>query len=168
AGIMLGPAYHFDLVRPGISLYGGRAVNVGPNPMKPVVRLEGRIAQIRTVGAGETVGYGAAWTFGGPARVATVPIGYADGFFRILGSSDTRQGAVAYIGDHKVPIVGRVSMDLITIDVSDVPEDLARRGALVELLGPHLTVDDVAAQAQTIGYEVLTSLGRRTERVYVG
>lgn len=168
AGVMLGPGYHYDLVRPGIALYGGRAVNEGPNPMKHVVRLDGRIAQIRTVAAGETVGYGATWTFDRPTRVATVTIGYADGFFRILGSSDGHRGAMAYIGDHAAPIVGRVSMDLITIDVGDVPEDRARRGALVELLGPHVTVDDLAARAQTIGYEVLTSLGHRYERVYLG
>ena len=168
AGVMLGPAYHHDLVRPGVALYGGRALVEGPNPMKQVVRLEGRIAQIREVEAGETVGYGATWTFDAPTRVATVPIGYADGYFRILGSRDGHRGAVAYIGDHEVPIVGRISMDLITLDVGAVPEERARRGAMVELLGPHVTVDDVAALAQTIGYEVLTSLGRRYQRTYIG
>lgn len=168
AGVMLGPRYHHDVVRPGIALYGGRARVEGPNPMKHVVQLEGRIAQVRTAPAGETVGYGATRTFDRPTRVATVTLGYADGLFRLLGSSDAHDGAVAYVGEHPAPLLGRVSMDLITIDVSNVPDDLVRRGVFVELLGPHVTVDDLAAQAQTIGYEVLTSLGHRCERVYSG
>ncbi len=168
AGVMLGSRYHHDLVRPGIALYGGRALVEGPNPMRSVVRLDGRIAQIRTAGAGETIGYGATRTIRRPPRVATVTVGYADGFFRLLGSSDGHDGAVAYIGDHAAPLLGRVSMDLITIDVSDVPADLVRRGAFVELLGPHVTVDDLAARARTIGYEVLTNLGHRYQRVYPG
>lgn len=168
AGVLLGAAYHYDMVRPGIGLYGGNPRAAGPNPMRPVAGLEARIAQIRLAQAGESVGYGAARTLAGPTKIATLSVGYADGFMRLLGSSDTRAGAVAYVGDHAAPVLGRVSMDLITIDVTDVPDALLGRGAPVELIGGHVTVDDLAAVAGTIGYEILTSLGRRYERRYVG
>lgn len=168
AGIFLGPDYHFDLVRPGIALYGGEAVLDRPNPMNPVVRLEGRIAQIRDVQSGETVGYGAGHHLSRDTRLATVPVGYADGFIRLLGASDDHPGLTAYIGDYPAPLLGRVSMDLITIDVTDIPSEHTFRGTLVELIGSHNTVDDIAGRAQTIGYEVLTSLGRRYHRVYKG
>ncbi len=168
AGTLLGAAYHYDLVRPGIALYGGNPLAAGPNPMRPVVRLDGRIAQIRMAEPGETVGYGATRTLKRRTRIATVTVGYADGFFRLLGSSDNHDGAVAFLGDHAAPLLGRVSMDLISIDVTDVPQALARRGAFVELLGAHVSVDDLAAKAQTIGYEILTSLGRRHQRHYIG
>lgn len=168
AGILLGPSYHYEMVRAGIALYGGRAVVRGANPMRPVVLLEGRVAQIRNAEAGETVGYGAAQTLNRPTRIATVTVGYADGFFRRLGASDGYPGAAAYVGEYRAPLLGRVSMDLITIDVTDVPEELVQRGTLVELLGPHVGVDDIAAQVGTIGYEVLTALGRRYHRRYIG
>ncbi len=168
AGIFLGADYHFDMVRAGIALYGGHAVLDQAGFMEPVVKLEGRIAQIREPRPGETVGYGAGYSFGRPSRVATVAIGYADGFFRVLGASDNKRGATAYIGEYPAPLVGRVSMDLITIDVTDIPKNLATRGAFVELIGPHVTIDDLAAQAQTISYEILTSLGGRYQRAYIG
>ncbi|MGI9387021.1 MAG: alanine racemase [Methyloligellaceae bacterium] len=168
AGIFLGGAYRFDMVRAGISLYGGNAILDQPEPMKPVVRLDGRIAQIRSTKPGETIGYGAAQSFRRASRIATVTLGYADGFMRLLGASDTQKGATAYIDDYPAPLLGRVSMDLITIDVTDIPEELVKRGGFVELIGPHVTVDDLATQAQTIGYEILTSLGRRYQRVYLG
>lgn len=166
AGILASPRYHYDLVRPGIALYGGAARVGETNTMDGVVRLEGRIAQLRTVKAGATIGYGAAGRAARDTPIATVTIGYADGFFRTLGGCDT--GAAAYIGDYRAPLIGRVSMDLITIDLSAVPPGLVERGAMVELIGPHAGVDDVAAGAGTIGYEVLTSLGRRVERHYLG
>jgi alanine racemase len=163
AGIFLGPAYHFDLVRPGIALYGGEAVNGVKNPMRPVVTIEAQIAQIREVKAGETIGYGAAYRCKAPSRIATLPIGYADGIFRCLGEAATH----VCVGGHPAPFVGRVSMDLITIDVTAIPEHIAHRGAWVELVGKHNSVDDLARHAGTIGYEILTSLGNRTARVYV-
>lgn len=167
AGILLGENYLFDLVRPGIALYGGNPRVSGDNPMQPVVRLDGRIAQIRCVAAGESVGYGAGHTLARPTRIATVCVGYADGYMRCLGASDTTAGAVAYIEGRAAPLLGRVSMDLITIDVTDVPDCLVRRGSLVELIGPHVGVDELAVRARTIGYEILTSLGRRYARRYV-
>lgn len=166
AGIFLGPRYHFDLVRPGFALYGGKAI-AGRKPLRAVVRLDARIAQIHDAQPGETVGYGAAQTLTRPTRIATLAIGYADGVFRRLGAHDGYSGFTAYIGGHAAPVLGRVSMDLITLDVSGVPEQLARRGAWAEILGPHVSVDDLAKQAGTIGYEMLTSLSSRAQRIYV-
>jgi alanine racemase len=162
------PATHFDLVRPGIAVYGGRAVADVANPMRPVARLEGRIIKIREAGAGESVGYGAAETLGRPSRLAVVGIGYADGFPRAAGSSDATGGAAGWLAGHRVPLVGRVSMDLLVYDVTDVPPGSARRGDWIELFGDHVAVDDVAARAGTIGYEVLTHLGSRFARDYTG
>ncbi len=166
-GILLGPDFHFDLVRPGIALYGGKALNIETNPMKPVVRLEGKVAQIRDVKSGESVGYGAGHTLQRQTRLATVTVGYADGYFRLLGAANDREGAEVYIGDHAAPVIGRVSMDLITVDVTDIPEDLVTRGAFVELIGPHLSVDNIAEKAKTLGYEILTNLSRRAHRIYL-
>lgn len=168
AGILSGQAYHYDLVRAGVALYGGRARSVQTNPMLPVVSLDGRIAQIRHIEKGETIGYGATFRASAPMIIATVSIGYADGFFRLLSATNEKAGATAYIGNYAAPLVGRVSMDLVTLDVTDVPADHVSRGAFVELIGSHNSVDDIADLAQTIGYEVLTSLGTRTERLYVG
>lgn len=168
AGIFLGDAYHYDLVRPGIALYGGRAVRGAANPMKPVVRLDARIAQVREAGPGDTIGYGATRTLARRTVIATVAAGYADGIFRRLGAGDGEEGLTAWIEGHPAPILGRVSMDVITLDVTDVPRDVVTRGALVELLGDRVTIDDLAERAGTIGYEVLTSLGKRCQRIYTG
>jgi alanine racemase len=165
AGIFLGPDYAFDLVRPGIALYGGCAVNGAPNPMRPVVTLDARILQVRDVPPGETVGYGAAETVGRPSRIAVVGVGYADGYLRRAGATDARRGASGFLRGRTVPLVGRVSMDLMAFDVTDVPN--ATRGEWIELFGPHIAIDDVAAAAETIGYELLTGLGRRHARTYV-
>jgi alanine racemase len=162
------PDARLDLVRPGIALYGGVAVTGRPNPMQPVARLEGRIIKIREAAAGESVGYGAAETLARRSRLAVVGIGYADGFPRAAGSSDAATGAAGWLAGHRVPLVGRVSMDLLVYDVTDVPPETARRGAWIELFGPNVAVDEVAACAGTIGYEVLTHLGRRFARDYVG
>jgi alanine racemase len=167
-GTFLGPAYHFDLVRPGIALYGGRAHENKPNPMQPVVRLAARVLQVREVEPGTTVGYGATYTVQKPSRIATIAVGYADGFLRALSVSTGEAGPVGYIGDYPVPIVGRVSMDFITADVTSVPPELARRGAWVEVMGHRVTVDDLTDRAGTIGYELLTRLGQRVFRVYEG
>ena len=166
AGIMRGSAFHFDLVRPGIGLYGGRAVNDGSNPMKPVVYLHGQVLQVRTVKRGETVGYGATWTAQRDSRIAIVGVGYADGYFRILSGTDTKAGAKVFVDGYYAPVVGRVSMDMITIDVTDINPGQAIRGTQVELLGQNITVDDLADDAGTIGFEILTSLGSRYARVY--
>ena len=162
SGVFLGPEYHFDMTRPGVALYGVNPTPDKPNPMVQVVRLQAKILQVRTIDTPQTVGYGATHTAQGLERIATISLGYADGYHRSLSNS-----GVAYIGEHKAPVVGRVSMDLITLDVSTVPEDLCRVGMLADMIGPNNPVDDVAERAGTIGYEILTSLGSRFHRVYV-
>jgi alanine racemase len=161
--IFLGPDYHFDLVRPGAALYGVNPTPGRPNPMAPVARLEARILQVRDVDTPMTVGYGATHRVAGKSRIATVAIGYADGYFRCLGNRGH-----GIIGGHPVPVVGRVSMDLITVDIGRLPPDTVRPGMMMELIGPQHDVDALAAEAGTIGYEVLTNAGRRAIRRYVG
>jgi len=163
AGIFLGPEYHFDLARPGIALYGSNPVPDTPNQMAQVVRLQGKIVQVRDVDTPQTVGYGATHTAGAGTKIATVSAGYADGYLRSLSNR-----ASGYIGDIRVPLVGRVSMDLITFDVSDVSADALSPGAFIDLIGPNNPVDTLAADAGTIGYEILTRLGARYHRRYVG
>jgi alanine racemase len=163
SGVFLGRDYHFDLARPGAALYGLRPQAGVPNPLRPVVRLQGKILQLRDVDTGTPVGYGATHRFARPARLATVGIGYADGYLRSLSNRGS-----AIVDGRRVPVVGRVSMDLITLDVSDVPAQALRPGDLVDLIGPDNPADDLADQAGTIGYEILTSLGRRYVRRYVG
>jgi alanine racemase len=163
SGIFLGRDYHFDLVRPGAALYG---VNPQPgrrNPMRQTVRLKARILQIREVDAGQPVGYGATQTMAAAGRLATVAVGYADGFLRSLS-----QRGSGRIGGVRVPLLGRVSMDLAVFDVSAVDPSIARPGGFIELLGDDYGVDAAAADAGTIGYEILTALGRRYYRVYQG
>jgi alanine racemase len=155
------PRGHFDLVRAGIALYGG-APSDGPNPMQPVASLEARVAQLRTVPAGTGVGYGLTFCTTRETRIATIPVGYVDGWPRCLGN----RGA-AYVAGYRAPIIGRVSMDSITLDVTDVPAEHLTPGAPVELIGPHQSVDAVAADAGTISYEILTQLSRRYDRVYL-
>jgi len=163
AGVFLGTDYHFDLTRPGIALYGGNPTPDSPNPMAQVICLQGKILQVRSVDTPQTVGYGATHQASGPARIATVALGYADGYFRSLGNTGK-----AWIESHEVPVVGRVSMDLTTLDVSSVPDYLTAPGALVDFIGPQQSTDDVAHDADTISYEILTGLGARFYRTYVG
>lgn len=158
----------YDLLRPGVALYGSNPVLDRPNPMKPVVTLEAQVLQVRTVQPGEHVGYGATWTTRTPARIAVVGIGYADGYLRSGSSSDDFDSAIAYVGGQYCLIAGRISMDMTAIDVTALPEDTVKRGDWVELIGPHLPVDEVARRAGTIGYEILTSLGARYERRITG
>jgi alanine racemase len=167
AGILLGPDFAYDLVRPGIALYGGHPQRRGENPFRAVVTLKGRILQVRDVEAGETVGYGATHEFQRPSRVAIVSVGYADGIFRALSSKDGEDGLVVYLGAHVAPILGRVSMDLIAVDVTGIPKGLAVRGEWVELIGPKTSAHELAVHAGTIDYEVLTNLGRRASRHYI-
>jgi alanine racemase len=161
SGIFLGAAYHADLVRPGVSLYGGGPVPGQPNPMAQVVRLQGKILQVREIDTPQTVGYGATHHAEKREKIATVAVGYADGYLRALSNRGS-----AYVGDFRVPLVGRVSMDLITFDVSGVSDDLVRPGEMIDLIGPNNPIDSLAAEADTIGYEILTSLGDRYHRVY--
>jgi alanine racemase len=163
SGIFLGRAFHFDFVRPGAALYG---INPQPghlNPMRQIIRLKGRILQIREVDRGESVGYGATHSMAASGRLATVAVGYADGWRRSLSPRGSGR-----LGGRRVPLLGRVSMDLAVFDVSDVDPALARPGEFIELLGEDYGVDAAAADAGTIGYEILTALGRRYHRVYRG
>jgi len=162
SGIFLGPDYHFDLLRPGAALYGINPLPGRPNPMLSTITLHARILQVRRIDALQTVGYGAAWRSARPSRVATIALGYADGYFRTLINRTH-----VHLAGHKVPVIGRISMDLVTIDVTDVAEADSQPGAAVEILGPHLTADDLAEHARTNAYEVMTALGRRYARVYL-
>jgi alanine racemase len=163
AGIFLGPAFHFDEVRPGAALYGLSPNPARPNPMIPVVRLEAPILQVREVAPPGIVGYGATRAVHKPMRLATIGLGYADGMVRALADQ-----AELAIGGVRVPLYGRVSMDLATVDVSHLPEYRVHPGVAVEILGPRISADELASRAGTIGYEVLTGLGPRIRRQYIG
>jgi alanine racemase len=168
AGIFLGGTAFCDLVRPGLALYGANPVPGKKNPMRPAVDLKARIVQVRVLERGESVGYGAAWTAARPSRIAVMAVGYADGFLRAAGASKNKPAAEVIIAGRRCPLVGRVSMDLMAADVTDLPEGTARRGHFAVLIGEGLSVDDLAHSMGTISYEVLTSLGRRYHRVYRG
>ena len=160
SGTCLADATHHDLLRPGYSLFGGNPEPGSPNPMRPVVRLDATILQIRHVQAGETCGYNARWQAPGPRRLATLSLGYADGYPR-----SASQSGHALVGGVPCPILGLISMDLIILDVTDAPE--ARRGGTATLIGGGLDIDAVGRAAGTIGYEILTGLGSRYVRDYV-
>ncbi|KZL12485.1 Alanine racemase, biosynthetic [Pseudovibrio axinellae] len=167
AGIFLGSEYHFDMVRPGIALYGGNPVPGEHNPMRPVVYVQAEIIGLRHVPKGKSVGYGASRVAQRNSRIATINAGYADGLHRRVGSSDIApDGARVFIGGHFAPLFGRVSMDMIAVDVTDIPKEHLSRGAPVEIMGAHVSVDDLANFAQTIPYELLCSLGARYTRRY--
>ncbi len=166
SGIFLGNSAHFDLARPGAALYGVNPTPGRANPMKSVVELTGRILQLRSVARDETVGYGATWTAKRPSRIAVVALGYADGLLRAGSGTDERPGGAAIVATKRCPIVGRISMDLVCIDVTDLADGTVHRGDLATLIGDEITVDDVAAAAGTIGYEILTHLGPRCHLVY--
>jgi alanine racemase len=168
SAVFLGADFHYDLVRPGAALYGidpqpGHPDTGRANPLRQAVSLDARIVQVRTIAAGDAVGYGARYVADGPRRIATIGVGYADGWLRTLSGR-----GFAYVDGVRVPIAGTVSMDSITLDVTGIPEARLAPGMTVELLGPNQHVDAVAAEAGTIGYEVLTRLGGRFERIYVG
>lgn len=161
SGIFLGPDFHFDAVRPGAGLYGVNPLPGSPNPMRPVVRLSAKILQIRKIDRGESVGYGAAHVMDEPGFLATAAIGYADGWPRSL----SHRGC-GWLAGKRVPLLGRLSMDLATFDVSAVDPAARHPGNMIELINETRGVDDVAADAGTIGYEILTALGSRYHRVY--
>jgi alanine racemase len=163
SGIFLGREFHFDFVRPGAALYGVNPTAGAANPMRQIVRLNARILQIREVDAGQPVGYGAAHVMSAAGRLATVAVGYADGWLRSLS-----QRGSGRIGGVRVPLLGRVSMDLAVFDVSAVDPLQAQPGRFIELLGEKYGVDAAAADGGTIGYEILTALGRRYHRIYRG
>jgi len=154
-------AFIFDLVRPGLALYGVDPLGLTPTKLRPVVALSARVAQIRHVGAGSLVGYGGTYQAAKDMLVATISVGYADGMHRRLGG----RGA-AFYQNIRLPMIGRISMDSITLDISALPEGLLKRGSLVELIGPNQTITTLARDADTIAYEILTSLGRRFYRHY--
>jgi len=163
SGVFLGPGYWFDELRPGAALYGINPVPGRPNPLAQPLRLQARILQVRRVDSGQSVGYGAAHSVEKTTKIATIAVGYADGYLRAAsGRGHLRVAGFA------VPVVGRVSMDLITLDVGGLPEALAVPGTLVDVIDETRTPDDVATDAGTIGYEILTSLGSRYHRRYLG
>ncbi|QKJ93912.1 alanine racemase [Agrobacterium pusense] len=161
-GIFLGREYHNHLLRPGIALYGGAPSVDRPNPMKPVVRLDLAVIQTRTVSAGALVGYGGSFEASGSTRLATIAAGYADGLPRSLSN----RGAAWYDGV-RLPIAGRLSMDSIILDISALPEGTLTQGSFVQMIGPEQTLEDIADDAGTIAYEILTGLGRRYRRTYI-
>jgi len=161
SGIFLGSSYHHDLARPGAALYGINPTPGEANPMLPVVRLQAKVAQTRSVEDGAGIGYGHTYHARGPLRLAAISLGYADGWHR-------RAASAAWFEGVRLPFVGRVSMDSIILDISALPAGRLSEGDLVELIGPSQSLDDAAAHAGTIGYEILTSLGARFHRRYVG
>ncbi len=136
--------------------------------MKPVVRLDVKIVQVRKAKAGDSVGYGGEFKLARASRLAVISAGYADGIPRASGSTNERRGIEAVVAGKRCPAIGRVSMDLIVIDVTDLPEGAVKRGDLATLLGEGISVDDLAAPSGTVGYEVLTRLGSRYRRTYIG
>jgi alanine racemase len=168
SGIYLGAPFLFDLVRPGAALYGVNPTPEADNPTQPVIELKARIVQIRNVERGETVGYGGTWTARRPTRLAIVSAGYADGYFRAASASDGTRGAEVIVAGKRCPVAGRISMDMMAIDITDLSPNAARRGHMATLIGEGITVDELAHHFGTIGYEVLTSLGRRYARIYKG
>jgi len=161
SGIFLGPAYHYDLARPGAALYGVNPTPREPNPMLPVIGLQAKVAQTRHVGPGAGIGYGHTHHAEGPLDLATISLGYGDGWHR-------RAASAAWFEGVRLPFIGRVSMDSIILDISALPAGRLSEGDLVELIGPSQSVDDAAGHAGTIGYEILTSLGARFHRRYIG
>jgi alanine racemase len=168
SGIFLGSQFQFDLVRPGAALYGVNPTPEAATPVRPVVNLKVRIAQVRKVEKGETVGYGGIWTARRPSRLAVVTAGYADGYFRAASGIDGTRSAEAIVAGQRCPIAGRISMDLAAIDITDLAPGAVRRGHFATLIGDGVGVDELAHHFGTIGYEVLTSFGHRFIRAYRG
>ncbi|PSH67994.1 alanine racemase [Phyllobacterium brassicacearum] len=172
-GIFHPASREFDLNRPGVAIYGGEPLSDTPNPMRPVVTLEARIVQIQTGVKGETVGYGATTTLQRDTRIAICSVGYADGYLRSASGSGVPLrnavpgGGEGFVAGKKVPIIGRITMDLTSFDITNLAEDAVKPGDYIELFGPNIALDDAARSAGTIGYELLTSLGNRYHRRYL-
>ncbi len=167
AGILAVPTAHFDLTRPGIALYGSNPVGSSNTVIKPVVTLQATILQVREVPAGQSIGYGATFTCQQPSKIAILGLGYADGFLRCLSGSNTETRTHACIDGHLAPVVGRVSMDMIGVDVTALPDGAATRGGMAEVIGENISLDGLALASKTLSYELLTRLGNRFERVYM-
>jgi alanine racemase len=165
SGLFLDPKFASDLARPGAAIYGLNPTPGRPNPMQTTIRLLGRIIAIRTIETGTAVGYNGIWTAPRTSRIATVAVGYADGYFRRLGNR-TAGYFVKGFDVHPAPLVGRVSMDLTTFDITGIPN--VEIGDVLELIGKNATPDDLALAATSNGYEILTSLGKRFHRQYTG
>ena len=159
---------YYDLLRPGYALYGGNPTVAPDNPMRPVASLRARILATHEVAPGETAGYDATWTAQRPSRLATIGAGYADGVPVSASARADKPGGCAIVGGVRCPFVGRVSMDSVILDVTDAPHAASRRGGWAELLGDAIGVDELAGRASVIGYEILTRLGRRYARRYIG
>ena len=168
SGHFLTSAPACDLTRPGYALYGGNPTPYAPNPMRPVIKLEAPIIQTRKVMAGERVGYNGVWSAPSDRRLATISLGYADGYPRNASGTDTKCGGEALVGGVICPFVGTVSMDLVILDVTDAAEEACQRGQIATMIGGELGIDRVGKAAGTVGYELLTSLGRRYHRQYLG
>jgi alanine racemase len=166
SGVFLGTGAHCDMIRPGAALFGVNPTPGHANPMQPVVTLQAHVVQVRSVPKGETIGYNANWTAKHATRIAVVAAGYADGYPRAASTSDAAPGGDAIVAGTRCPLAGRVSMDLLAIDITALPEHAVRRGDLVTLIGGEIGVDALAAAAGTIGYDVLVSLGQRYHRSY--
>lgn len=172
-GIFHSGVGEYELSRPGVAMYGGEPFSGGANPMRPVVTLEARIVQIRTGRKGETVGYGATARLGRDTRIAVCSVGYADGYLRSASGSGVPlrgtvpNGGEGFVAGSKVPVLGRITMDLTSFDITDLPVDAVRPGDYIELFGQNVPLDDAARAAGTIGYELLTSLGTRYHRRYL-
>ncbi len=167
SGFFLGAKPYMNLCRPGYALYGGNPTPDHTNPMRAVVKLQAKIVQIREVPAGETVGYNSQWTAKEPRRIAVLALGYADGITRQLAATDAKSGGSAIIAGMRCPFAGRVSMDLITVDITALPAGNVQRGDYAELIGDEISIDEIAKLGNTNGYEILTNLGRRYARHYI-
>ena len=167
-GVYLGPGFVNDLVRAGIGIYGGNPTPGKPNPMKPVARLQGTVLQVREVAADDTVGYSASWRAKRPSTIAVLGAGYKDGIPRSLSSREDKGPAQVFLHGRRCPIIGRVSMDMMAIDVTDLPQGKVKRGDLAEIFGANIPIDEAAQWAGTISYELLTRLGSRYARLYDG
>jgi alanine racemase len=165
-GIFLDPSTYCDLVRPGLALYGANPTPGKPNLMRPAIGLTAHILQVRNLSKGAAVGYGSTWTARRDSRIAIIAAGYADGVMRAAAITEGKRPREVLVASKRCPIVGRISMDLMALDVTDLPVSAVRRDQMVTLIGEGITLEDVAEQAGTISYEVLTSLGHRFHRVW--
>ena len=168
SGIFLGEGFTHDLVRPGIALYGGNPTQKVANPMHAVAILEGSVMQLRDIGPGDSVGYGATWEAQRPGRIAILGAGYKDGVPRALSSRAQEGPAQVFISGRRCPVIGRVSMDMMAIDVTGLPPGTVARGTRAEILGRNIAIDEAASWAGTISYELLTRLGSRYALFYTG
>ena len=161
AGVFLGQSYHLDMVRPGIALYGSGSGSIPLKPLKQVIKLYSRILQIRTLSSGASVGYGASYRVSKSTRVATVGLGYADGYLRSLSNCSW-----VFFNSVRLPVIGRISMDYITIDITKIASEKIKKGDFIEIIGEKFTLDDLATVANTVPHEILTRLGTRHHRIY--